>query len=782
MSDPAKRIATLREQIDRHNRLYYVEARPEISDREFDRLLDELTQLEQKHPDLITADSPTQRVGGEPIDGFQTVEHAVRMYSIDNTYDRESLMEWFRRAFEASDEACVTVRSQIDAIAKKINVLKQQAAEEKKRTGKVRRKAERTELGTREKDLRAELERLILASAETNYACAYYAEPKIDGVAVSLRYEKGRLVQALSRGDGRRGDDITHNVRTIHAIPVTLSGGKTTPPDILEVRGEIFMPRQEFARINKLRADAGDELYANPRNVTAGTLKQLDPKAVAERRLMFMAHGRGEVHPDPFATHSGFIRTLRAWGVPAGLMGEVCNDATQVWSYVERFKHERGKLDFDVDGIVVRLDAFDAQQRAGHTSKSPRWCIAYKYAAEQGTTKLLRVDWQVGKSGKLTPRATMEPVFLAGTTVRHATMHNLGEIRKRGIHDDDTVVVEKAGEIIPQVVGVVADQRPRTAKPIQPPDHCPVCGAEVQIEYDQKRTAEIDAWPTKVAKENTKAEKEGRLPYTIEQPPPLGELDETARYCINSECPAQFREKLIWYAARGQMDIDGLGVKLVDQLLAAELVSHFADLYALTVDDLAPLERMAEKSAQNVVASIEASKSRGLARVLAALGIWNVGAVTARTLATHYPDIAALQAASIDNLQQVPDVGPIVAESLHHYLHSDTGRETVRRLTHAGIDLTSDSYAPPTHAKTRSEAAHPAFDGKTVVITGTLESFSRDELSEKLRTLGAKVTGSVSKNTDLVIAGDKAGSKLAKAKSLGVQVWDEQRLLAELQR
>lgn len=731
----ANRIDQLRREIRRHDRLYYVEARPEISDRQYDRLVEELQKLEAEHPELITEDSPTQRVGGEPIAGFLTVVHSQPMLSIDNTYSREEFFEWHGRLLRG------------------------------------------------------------LKGGGGGRGAHFVAEPKIDGVAVNLRYERGQLVLAASRGDGQQGDDITQNARTISAIPLMLGvwdeGHKRGPhavrgvekiPDVLEVRGEIYMSFDELRRINRQRVDAGEEPYANPRNLTAGTLKQLDPRVVAQRRMGFFAHGRGEVQPDPFHSYSQFLEAIRRWGIPTHPQARRCDTIEEVWELIQTFEEQRRTLGYAVDGIVVKVDEYDLQRELGATSKSPRWCIAYKYAAEQAVTKLLRVDWQVGKSGRLTPRATMEPVLLAGTTVRHATLHNLGEIRKKEIHEGDMVVIEKAGEIIPQVVGVMLENRMPGAGPIEPPTSCPECGSPVEVEYDQRRVHELEVWSGRLAKHQTKAvQNEGLFaveptpPESPESPESLSELDETARYCINPECPAQFREKLIWYAGRSGMDIEGLGEKLVDQLVSKGLVHHFADLYRLNVEQLAELERMGQKSAQNVVNGIEQSKGRGLARVLGSLGIRHIGSVTARTLARYFKDVDAVVGASPEELQRVPDVGPAVAESLHTYLHSDAGRETIRSLQEVGVDLTSREY-------TKRPAAGSAFADKTIVLTGGLEHFTRPELTAKLQELGAKVTGSVSKNTDLVIAGADAGSKLDKARQLGVEVWDEQQLLAALGR
>ncbi len=693
MPTPAERVVELRAEIDRHNRLYYVEAAPQISDRDFDDLLKELEQLEAEHPDLVTPDSPTQRVGGEPIDGFQTVEHARPMLSIDNTYDRDDLLKWHDRVVKG--------------------------------------------LGGEDD----------LFGGDNAGGVRYVCEPKVDGVALSLRYEAGHLVRALSRGDGQRGDDITHNVRTMRAVPLTLDTGEAKPPAVFEARGEVFMTDAEFTRLNKQRVADGQEPFKNPRNCTAGTLKQLDPRIVAQRSLRFYAHGRGECDPDPYETQTGFLEAARAFGLPTNPETKTLDSTDAVWDYIEGFAQRRGELDYETDGVVIKVDSIAQQDELGVRSKSPRWCIAYKYAAEQATTKLLRVDWQVGKTGKLTPRATMQPVDLAGTTVQHATLHNFGEITRKDIRIGDEVVIEKAGEIIPQVMRVVVESRGKDVKPIEPPTRCPECEADVEVEHD-------------------------------------GDEKETARYCSNPECPAQLRERLIHFAGRDQMDIEGLGEKVVIQLTEAGLVKSFGDLFTLHTkrDDVLELERMGEKKADNLFAGLESAKSRGLSRVMAGLGVRHVGRTASRIIAGHYGSIDALMEATKEEIEtfevdgEKSGIGPEIASSLHQFLHSEAGRHVIDELREAGVDLTESARA--------TEVAAPrgdnVFSGKKIVLTGTLESFGRKELTERLEAFGAKVSGSVSAKTDLVIAGEKAGSKLDKANKLGVEVWDESALVEAL--
>ncbi len=683
-----KEIALLREEIRAHDQRYYIDAKPTISDQEYDELLRRLKQCEAEHPELVTADSPTQRVGGAPIDGFKTVPHAQPMLSVDNTYNFEELTKWAQRCYR-------TLHADQD--------------------GKE-------------------------AEKDDGYPIdgGYLAEPKIDGVAISLRYEQGVLVQAITRGDGTRGDDVTHNIRTIRSIPLRLA--ETAPlaiPEVVEVRGEIFMPKSEFQRINESFQAAGQEPFANPRNATAGTLKQLDSSKVAQRRLQFLAHGFGELTSHEVQKNSDFLQTLVEWGIPTNPLVKLCPSLKEVWQYIARFEATRAALEYGVDGVVVKVDRFDYRQQLGTTSRFPRWCIAYKYPAEQAITKLLDVIWQVGKTGKLTPRATMEPVFVAGTTVQHATLHNFGEILRKDIRIGDTVIIEKAGEIIPQVVRVDLDLRPAHLPPVSAPDSCPECGGEVEAEQDSA----------------------GK---------------ETARYCMNPQCPAQLRERLIHFAARGQMDIDGLGEKSIGQLTEAELLNSFGDIFELHKrrEQLLELERMGEKKVDNLLAGIEAAKTRGLDRVLCGLGIRHVGSTVSKILAKYYGSIDALIAASREDIEtfqvdgKESGIGPEIAASLHHFLHSDAGQHVIGELRTAGVTL----EAAPANVQAEGELA---FAGQTFVVTGKLEKYTRDEIHALVEQHGGKAASNVSKKTDYLVAGEQAGSKLAKAEKLGVAVLSE---------
>ena len=675
----AARIRELRELLSRANVAYYVEAEPIMSDSDYDSRLAELARLEAAHPELADPDSPTQRVGDALVGGFAQVRHRVPMLSIDNTYDIEGFRAWHERCAKALGHEPTLV-----------------------------------------------------------------AEPKIDGVAISLRYEGGRLVRAVTRGDGTSGDDVTVNVRAIRAVPLKLAH-PSIAPDPLEVRGEIYMPNAEFDRINAERERHGEPLFANARNSTAGTLKSLDPGVVASRRLAFSAHGRGEFGPSLQGTepegHWEFLALLRSLGVPASPLARPCRSAAEAEAAIEEFRATRGSLPYGVDGIVLRVDSFSEQEALGATAKSPRWITAFKYPAERARTVLRSVDWQVGKGGTLTPRATMDPVLVAGTTVRHATLHNIEEIRRKDIRIGDRVVIEKAGEIIPQVVEPVTSERTGAEIAIEPPATCPACGAPVVTEGPKV-------------------------------------------FCPSASCPAQFRERLKWFVGRDQMNIDGLGERIIDQLVDAGLVRTYADLFTLDEAAVAQLEsesasasgkivrrKLGAKTAASIVASAEAARGQGLARLLAGLGIRHIGASAAKTLARHFRDIDELLAADANALEALPDFGTKTASSVVEDLAAAPMRASIEALRAAGVDMRSRAERPAT--------AGP-FAGKTVVITGTLEGWTRPALTELLESLGAKVSGSVSRKTDIVIAGAEAGSKLDKARELGVAVWDESQLKAAL--
>ncbi|MCL4695012.1 MAG: NAD-dependent DNA ligase LigA [Candidatus Hydrogenedentes bacterium] len=655
--DARARCEKLRAEIEQHNRLYYVEAKPEISDQAFDKLLKELEQLEAEYPGLVTPDSPTQRVGGQPIEGFETVEHAVPMLSIDNTYNEEEI-----RAFD-----------------------------------------ERVKRG-------------LEASAKPEYV----VELKIDGVAISLQYRDGVLTRAATRGDGALGDDVTANVKTIGAVPLRLSG---KPPELLEVRGEVYMRRQELERLNALREEAGEAPLANPRNTTAGTLKQLDPREVAKRKLDIVFYDIAPLDGVELTSHWKTLQQLRDYGLPTSPHSKHCKSIDEVLKVCEAWDAKRNELDFEIDGMVIKVDSAAHRKRLGFTSKSPRWVIAYKYAAQVAQTKLVNVSFQVGKTGTITPVAEMEPVLLAGTTVKRANLHNFEDIARKDIRIGDTVEIQKAGEIIPQVLGPVKEQRPKNAKAIDPPTACPVCGGEVH-------------------------------------------KDPEGVYlrCLNLSCPAQVKERLRYFASRGAMDIEGLGPAVIEQLVDKGLVKSPAELYELSAEQVEGLERMGKKSAANLIAGIEASKKQPLNRLLNGLGIRHVGGHTAEVLAGHYGTIDKLMNASVNELTEIYEIGETVAASVHDFFETEENRQLIERFREHGLTL---------EERSRGGNGPRPFEGKTFVVTGSLEGYSRDSIHERIKSLGGRPSSSISGNTDYLVAGEKAGSKLTKAQSLGVTVLTE---------
>jgi DNA ligase (NAD+) len=556
----------------------------------------------------------------------------------------------------------------------------------------------------------------------------YVLEPKVDGTAVSLRYEKGQLVLGATRGNGEFGDDITANIRTIKMIPLTLRGKHI--PDVVEVRGEVYMANADFLKLNKEREAAGEEIYKNPRNLTSGTLKLLDSKVVSTRKLRFVAHGMGEVREPPVATYWDWIQHLKKWGLPVADSVSRCDNIDDALKGIHQFEKIRGTLPYQTDGMVLKVDDLAMRDKLGATSKAPRWVIAYKYEAEQMPTQLLGVRWQVGAGGKLTPVADLEPVFLCGTTVKRASLHNIDQIREKDIHIGDTVVVEKSGEIIPYVSQVLKEKRPKNAKEIEPPTECPACG--------------------------TKVERSGTA-YVV---------------CPNRDCPGAFKQRLRWFCGRNQMDIEEIGQKLIEQLVDNGIVETFADLYELTKEQLLELERMGDKSAQNVIDAIQGSKTRGLDKLLAGLKIPHVGNRVAYILAKSFGSFNALEKATVEELSETDEIGPVIAESVHHYFHSDAGKAEIEALQKHGLD--------PKMEVIKQDAESLPLSGKTVVVTGTLEKFERAEIEELILKLGGKASGSVSKKTSFVVAGESAGSKLDKAKSLGVEVIDENEFIKRI--
>ncbi len=665
MSDVEREIHDLRVEIEKHNRLYYQEAAPIISDREFDRLLKRLEQLEAENPSLVTPDSPTQRVGGEPLSAFETVTHSVPMLSIDNTYNFDEVREWDAR---------------------------------------VRR------------------------NLMPNEPVRYVVELKIDGVAVSLRYEHGKFALGATRGDGERGDNITANLKTVRGIPLKLAGD---PAPLLEVRGEVFMTDAELVRLNEQRAAREEALYANPRNVTAGTLKLLDSKLCAQRRLRFMAHGLGAFEGIKVQSYSEILMLLREWGIPISSHLATYDSIDGVIEHAEKWASQRHSLDYQTDGLVIKVDSFAQRNRLGTRSKSPRWIIAFKYEPDQASTKLLRITVQVGKTGKLTPVADLEPVPLAGTTVKRASLHNADEIQRKDVRIGDTVVIQKAGEIIPQVVRVEVEARDGSEQPYTFPDQCPSCGGPIE---------KID----------------GGVDYHCMNPP--------------SRCPEQLKEWIRWFAHRDAMDVEGLGTKLIDQLVDRGLVKDLADLYRLDEATLADLDRMGKKSAKNLVDALEASKTRQLDRFLTGLTIRHVGIRSAEVLAQRFETLEGLLAAPLASLESVPEIGPVVAASVFEFLQDPENQRLLNELLAVGV------HPAPVKFLHASNVDLP-LAGKTFVITGTLPNRSRPEAETLIKQFGGKVTGSVSKSTTYLVAGSEAGSKLDKAKQLNIKILSEEELV-----
>ncbi|MGZ5046934.1 MAG: NAD-dependent DNA ligase LigA [Usitatibacter sp.] len=662
--DLAGRAEKLRRAIERHNRLYYNEAAPEITDAEYDRLFQELATLEADHPELRTPDSPTQRVGAAPSEGFAPVVHRVPMLSLANAFDGEDVAAFDRRCREGLGEEVV------------------------------------------------------------EYSC----ELKFDGLAITLAYEDGIFVQGATRGDGSTGEDVTANLRTVRSIPLRLEGRK--PPKLIEVRGEVLMMRKDFDAINKRALEHGEKTFVNPRNAATGGLRQLDPRLTAQRRLSFFAYGIG-AH-EGFAcppTHMKLLDALHGMGFPVAKDRRLARGVEGLFEFYAQVGEKRPTLPYDIDGVVYKVDRFADQERLGSVSRAPRWAIAHKFPAEEAATELLDIDIQVGRTGAITPVARLAPVFVGGTTIVNATLHNEDEVRRKDIWKRDTVVVRRAGDVIPEVARVER-QGPREKKDwFVLPSKCPECGSAIARSEDEA----------------------------------------VARCTGGLICPAQRKQALLHFASRRAMDIEGLGYKLVDQLVDAGIVRTAADLYKLGIAKLAELERMAQKSASNVHAAVEKSKETTLARFVYALGIRNVGEVTAKDLARHFGTLDALMDADVEALQEAPDVGPVVAESIAGFFREPHNREVIEQLRAAGVRW---KEGPPP-----KKASAGPFAGKIVVLTGSLAAMTRDEAKDRIESLGGKVTGSVSKKTDYVVAGDEAGSKLDRARELGVAILDEEQFL-----
>lgn len=661
-----KRVRELHERLNQYSYEYYVLDQPTVPDAEYDRLMQELIEIENAFPELRTPDSPTQRVGGQPLEAFQKVRHDIPMLSLANAFGEGDLRDFDRRVRESLNE-------------------------------------------------------------EYSYVC----ELKIDGLAVSLTYENGVFIQGSTRGDGAIGEDITMNLRTIHSIPLRLK-----EPVSIEVRGEAFMPKKSFEKLNREREERGETLFANPRNAAAGSLRQLDPKIAASRNLDIFLYGIGNSGNVNIRSHSEGLDYLDRLGFKTNKERRKCKDIEEVIQYIKEYTEKRSTLPYEIDGIVIKVDSLAQQEKLGSTAKSPRWAIAYKFPAEEVVTKLLDIELSVGRTGVVTPTAVLEPVRVAGTTVQRASLHNEDYIREKDIKIGDEVVIKKAGDIIPEVVRPIKERRKGEEKEFHMPGHCPECGSE------------------------------------------LVRLDgEVALRCINPKCPAQIREGLIHFVSRNAMNIEGLGEKVIAQLFREQLVKDVADIYQLTKDQLLQLDRMGEKSVSNLLKAIEDSKENSLERLLFGLGIRHVGAKAAKTLAVHFETLDRLMKADVEELTAIPEVGEKMADAVVTYFHQPEVLELIQELKEAGVNM---EYKGPKPVSGDQSSSY--FAGKTIVLTGKLEALTRNEAKEKIEALGGKVSGSVSKKTDLVIAGADAGSKLAKAREFDIEIWDEEKLLEELNK
>lgn len=658
-----QRAAELRELINHYNYLYYVADNPEVPDAEYDRLFRELQELEQANPELLTADSPTQRVGGEVLQKFAEVEHAMPMLSLDNVFDQDELTAFDKR-----------VRDWLN----------------------------------------------------TDQPQTYAAEPKLDGLAISIRYENGVLLQAATRGDGSRGEDVTANVRTIKSVPLRLQGDNI--PAVIEIRGEIFMPKAGFEKLNQTQLENNKKAFVNPRNAAAGSLRQLDSRITAQRPLDIYCYGIGYLEgmerPD---SHSASMRLIEKMGCRISPELRTLTGLAECQDYINWLGGRRDSLPYDIDGVVFKVDSTALQERLGFVSRAPRWAIAYKFPAQEEMTVVEDIEVQVGRTGALTPVARLKPVFVGGVTVSNATLHNEDEIRRKDVHIGDTVIVRRAGDVIPEIVKVIESKRPESVREFVMPTQCPICGSDVERE----------------------------------------DGEAVSRCSGGLFCAAQRKEAIKHFASRKALDIDGLGDKLVEQMVDSGMIKNPADLFLLSAEEIAGLERMGQKSAENLVNALQAARETRFPRFLYALGIREVGEATARSLAMHFHDLDSLMQANEEALVEIEDVGPVVAHHIETFFQQEHNREVIQRLLEVGVNWPQEEQG----------STSSVVSGKTIVLTGTLDKMSRSEAKEKLLALGAKVAGSVSKKTDYVVAGAEAGSKLTKAESLGVPVVDEDTLI-----
>ena len=659
-----RRVLQLRAEIEHHDYRYHVLDDPEIPDAQYDRLMAELRGLELEHPELVVPESPTQRVGGKPVAEFAEVRHRIPMLSFDNAFTREDVEAFDRR---------------------------------------------------------------IRERLESNDEVQYECEPKMDGLAVSLTYRRGILVLGATRGDGAVGEDVTHNIRTIESVPLKLSGRGW--PDTLEARGEVFMSIVGFEEMNRRAAERGEKVFVNPRNAAAGSLRQLDPRLAASRPLAICFYGANWAAGDDLpGQHSEILQRMRSWGLRTSPEARVAQGVEGLLRYYADLGLKRSKLGYQIDGVVYKVDSLEQQRRLGYVARAPRWAIAHKFPAEEEITKVRAIEWQVGRTGALTPVARLVPVFVGGVTVSNATLHNIDELQRKDVRVGDSIIIRRAGDVIPEVVRVIRDKRPARTSPVRLPEECPVCGSDIERE----------------------------------------EGEAIARCTGALICPAQLKESLQHFASRRALDIEGLGSKLIDQLVDNGLVRNPADLYQLTVGQLAGLDRMGERSAAKVVQAIERSSETTLARFLHALGIRDVGEATAASLARHYRTLESLRRSPVEEIQEVPDVGPVTAAHIHAFFAEPRNAKVIDTLIRRGVRWSEQATGP---------TANRRLNGKTFVLTGKLSAMSRDEAGDQIRDLGGKVASSVSRNTDFVVVGEDAGSKLRKATELGVRIIEEEEFL-----
>lgn len=665
LGEATEKAKQLRADLTKYSHEYYVEDTPTVEDYVYDRLYQELVDIETEFPDLITSDSPTQRVGGKILDGFEKVTHDVQMYSLNDGFSKEDIYDFDERVQK-------------------------------------------------------------LAGRQVSYCC----ELKIDGLAISLKYENGVFVQGATRGDGTVGENITENLKTVKSIPLKLE-----KPISIEVRGECYMPKKSFVNLNKEREEAGQDVFANPRNAAAGSLRQLDSSITAKRNLSTFLYTVADFGPMQAQTQFDALEELAEIGLKTNPERTLCKDIDEVWAYIEAYHEKREQLPYEIDGIVIKVNDFTVQDELGFTVKAPRWAIAYKFPPEEAETVIEDIEWTIGRTGVVTPTAVMTPVRVAGTTVSRASLHNVDFIEMKGIRLKDHVIIYKAGDIIPEVAQVLLDKRPADSEEFQAPTHCPVCDSEL-VHLDE----------------------------------------EVALRCINPKCPAQIKEGLSHFVSRNAMNIDGLGPRVLEQMFDKELVADVADLYFLTEEQLMTLDKIKEKSAHNIYTAIAASKDNSVERLIFGLGIRHVGSKAAKVLAEHFGDLGTIAKATKEEVVALDSMGEIIADSLVTYFENEEVHELMAEFEKAGVNLTYKGIR-----SSQLEAVESPFKDKTVVLTGKLEKYTREEAKEKIENLGGKVTGSVSKKTDIVVAGAEAGSKLTKAESLGVAVWSEDEMIAAIE-